>query len=98
MLDLHKFPCHLKLVGLGGEQISRILQLHSAHEESDAEDHTKVECHVIDKICSIDPCEEAKTVRALPILQGKTTLADPDLGTPGRIDILLITEDVIRAY
>ena len=53
---------------------------------------------MVDKLFPIIPCDEAKNVRSLPILQDKIPLADPDLGTPVRIDILLGIADVNRAF
>ena len=100
-LGLPKIPHHLEVVGLGGEETSRYcvdLQLRSAHLESDPEDHINAHCHVVDKLFPIIPCDEAKNVRSLPILQDKIPLADPDLGTPVRIDILLGTADVNRVF
>ena len=100
-LGLPKIPHHLEVVGLEGEETSRYcvdLQLCSAHLESDPEDHINVHCHVVDKLFPIIPCDEAKNVRSLPILLDKIPLADPDLGTPVRIDILLGIADVNRAF
>ena len=72
------------------------LQLRSAHTPSD--DSMDVRCHVLDKLFQFTPYAEASTVFSLPILKGKLPLADPNLGSPVRVDILLGAEDVIRAF
>ena len=92
VLGLPKIAHHLEVVGLGKEETSRYcvdLQIRSTHLDSDPEDHINVYCHVVDKLFSIIPCDEAKNVISLPILQDKIPLTEPDLGTPVRINILL---------
>ena len=72
------------------------LQLCSAHTPSD--DSMDIRCHVFDKLIQFTPCSEASTVLSLPILKGKLPLADPDLVSPVRVNILLGAEDVTRAF
>ena len=43
-------------------------------------------------------CEKISTIKNLPILQGKSPLADPELRSRVRVDILLGTIDVARAF
>ena len=100
-LGLPKIPHHLEAVGLRKEETSRYyvdLQICSDHLESDPEDHINVYCHVVDKLFPIIPCDEAKNVISLPILQNKIPLTEPDLGTQVQIDILLSIADVNRAF
>ena len=62
------------------------------------DDSMDVRCHVLDKLFQFRPCAEASTVLSLPVLKGKLPLADPDLGSPVRVDILLGAEDATRTF